>query len=74
MLAAPRVCLTVDAPLFPSRPAPFLSLQAKKNALTEGHVTHFLYDAADVVAHVHRCSAVAAGDAQDWPAAVLCGM
>ncbi|KAL4457799.1 hypothetical protein ABPG75_012664 [Micractinium tetrahymenae] len=26
----------------------------KKNALTEGHVSHFLYDAADVVAHMHR--------------------
>ncbi|EFN58513.1 hypothetical protein CHLNCDRAFT_140575 [Chlorella variabilis] len=28
--------------------------QEKKRGLTEGHVTHFLYDAADVVAWIHR--------------------
>lgn len=32
-------------------------LQLKKNALTEGNVTHFLYDAADFVAHMHRWAA-----------------
>jgi hypothetical protein len=29
-------------------------MQEKKKALTEGHVSHFMYDAADVVAWLHR--------------------
>ena len=54
MLCSLHVRVTVASPT--SHPLLY-SLQAKKNALTEGHVTHFLYDAADVVAHVHRWGA-----------------
>lgn len=32
-------------------------MQAKRHAQVEGHVAHFLYDAADVVAHMHKCAA-----------------
>ena len=33
------------------------ALQMKRTALVEGHVSHFLYDQADFVAHMHRCTA-----------------